>query len=166
MISNNAGAAPSACGGTVTVTFTVTSTCAVNQTCSATFGVTTATPVTLTCAVNQTELACQTQGAIDAKFATWLATATFTGGCNAMISNNAGAAPNACGGTVTVTFTVTSTCDVNKTCSAIFAVVTAPVVVLTCPANQSELACQTQAAIDAKFAIWLTGLPLQEVVLL
>ncbi|MFZ1423323.1 MAG: hypothetical protein WAS55_05835, partial [Saprospiraceae bacterium] len=155
MISNNAGAAPSACGGTVTVTFTVTSSCEPNKTCSATFGVTTATPVTLTCAVNQTELACQTQGAIDAKFATWLATATFTGGCNAMISNNAGAAPNACGGTVTVTFTVTSTCDVNKTCSAIFAVVTAPVVVLTCPANQSELACQTQAAIDAKFAIWL-----------
>ncbi|MFZ1424449.1 MAG: HYR domain-containing protein [Saprospiraceae bacterium] len=156
-ISNNAGSAPAACGGTVTVTFTVTSTCEANKTCSATFAVTAAPLVVLNCPANQNEAACQTQAAIDTKFATWLTTVSFSGGCNAAISNNAGSAPAACGGTVTVTFTVTSTCEANKTCSATFAVTTAPIVVLNCPANQTEVACQTQAAIDTKFATWLSS---------
>ncbi|MBK8449456.1 MAG: hypothetical protein IPL42_05280 [Saprospiraceae bacterium] len=156
-ISNNAGSAPAACGGTVTVTFTVTSTCEANKTCSATFAVTAAPLVVLNCPANQNEAACQTQAAIDTKFATWLTTVSFSGGCNAAISNNAGSAPAACGGTVTVTFTVTSTCEPNKTCSATFAVTTAPIVVLNCPANQTEVACQTQAAIDTKFATWLSS---------
>ncbi|MBK8484484.1 MAG: hypothetical protein IPL31_09135 [Saprospiraceae bacterium] len=38
--------------------------------------------------MNQTEAACQTQAAIDAKFATWLATVNTTGGCNPVFTNN------------------------------------------------------------------------------
>ncbi|MBK9107815.1 MAG: T9SS type A sorting domain-containing protein [Saprospiraceae bacterium] len=155
-ISNSGGAAPSACGGATTVTWTVTSSCEANVTCSAVFTVTAAPLVVLNCATNQTEAACQTQAAIDAAYATWLATATFTGGCNATISNNGGSAPPACGGSKTVTWTVTSTCEANVTCSAVFTVTDAPVVTLTCPTNQTEVACQTQAAIDAAYNTWLT----------
>ncbi|MBK9107816.1 MAG: hypothetical protein IPM92_05390 [Saprospiraceae bacterium] len=154
-ISNNGGAAPPACGGSKTVIWTVTSTCEANVTCSAVFTVTAAPLVNLTCATNQTEAACQTQVAIDAAYATWLATATFTGGCNAMISNNGGSAPPACGGAKTVIWTVTSSCEANVTCSAVFTVTTAPTVVLNCANNQTEAACQTQAAIDAAYATWL-----------
>ncbi|MBK6824627.1 MAG: hypothetical protein IPG87_17210 [Saprospiraceae bacterium] len=111
--------------------------------------------VVLNCAANVTEAACQTQAQIDAKFATWLATATKSGGCNAVLSNNNTGAPAACGGSRTVTFTVTSSCEANKTCMATFTVTAATPVVLNCAANVTEAACQTQAQIDAKFATWL-----------
>ena len=106
-ISNNNTGAPNACGGTTTVTFTATSDCESPKTCSATFTVS-GSPTTLTCPVNQTEAACQTQAQIDTKFATWLASVSATGGCNTMFSNNNTGAPNACGGTTTVTFTPVS----------------------------------------------------------
>ncbi|MBK8955441.1 MAG: hypothetical protein IPM34_07795 [Saprospiraceae bacterium] len=156
-ISNNGGSAPFACGGSKTVTWTVTSTCDTDKTCSAVFTVSAATPVSLTCAINNTQAACQTQAAIDAAYATWLTSATFTGGCNAAISNNGGSAPPACGGSKTVTWTVTSTCDVNKTCSAVFTVTDAPVIALTCANNNTQASCQSQAAIDAAYASWLTS---------
>ncbi|MFN8330411.1 MAG: hypothetical protein U0T81_04195 [Saprospiraceae bacterium] len=154
VVTNNAGSAPSACGGTSTVTFTVSSDCDAPKTCTATFTVTAAPAVSLTCPTNQTEVSCQTQGTIDSKFATWKNTASFTGGCNGVLTNNAGAAPSACGGTATVTFTVTSNCEAPKTCTATFTVTNAPAVVLTCPTNQTEAACQTQSAIDTKFTTW------------
>ncbi|MBK7302590.1 MAG: hypothetical protein IPI90_04915 [Saprospiraceae bacterium] len=155
MMSNNSTMAPDHCGGVASVTFTVTSDCEPNKTCTATFTVTPAPVVNLTCPVNATEAACQTQAAIDAKFNTWLGTAMFTGGCNGMMSNNSTTAPNACGGSASVTFTVTSDCEPNVTCTATFTVTPAPVVMLTCPANVTEAACQTQAQIDTKFNTWL-----------
>ncbi|MBV6473141.1 MAG: hypothetical protein JPMHGGIA_01414 [Saprospiraceae bacterium] len=155
-MTNNAGAAPPACGGSTTVTWTVTSSCEPNVTCAAVFTVSPAPAVVLNCPANQTEAACQTQAAIDAAFATWLTTVSFSGGCNATMTNNAGTAPPACGGSTTVTWTVTSSCEPNVTCAAVFTVTDAPAVVLTCPTNQTEPSCQTQAAIDVAFATWLT----------
>ncbi len=154
-LSNNNTGAPSACGGSTTVTFTATSGCDATLTCSASFTVTAAPAVVLTCPVNQTEAACQTQAQINSKFTTWLNTASFSGGCNAAISNNNTGAPSACGGSTTVTWTVTSTCEPNKTCSAVFTVTAAPAVVLNCPVNQTEAACQTQTQINSKFTAWL-----------
>ncbi|MBK6824631.1 MAG: hypothetical protein IPG87_17230 [Saprospiraceae bacterium] len=154
-LSNNNSGAPDKCGGVVNVTFTVTSTCEPNNTCTASFTVTPAPAVVLTCPTNQTEAECQTQAAIDTKFNTWLGTAMFTGGCNGVLTNDNTGAPMACGGSKTVTFTVTSDCEGPKTCMATFTVTAAPAVVLTCPTNQTEAECQTQAAIDAKFTTWL-----------
>ena len=154
-ISNNNNGAPMACGGSKTVTFTVTSTCEPNKTCMATFTVTAAPAVVLTCPVNATEAACQTQAEIDTKFTTWLGTAMFTGGCNGVLTNDNTGAPMACGGTKTVIFTVNSDCEGPKTCSATFTVTAAPAVMLTCPTNATEAACQTQAEIDTKFTTWL-----------
>lgn len=76
-------------------------------------------------------------------------------GCNTVVTNNNTGAPNFCGGTSAVIFTVTSSCEPSSTCTASFIVNPAPGVVLTCPVNQTEAACQTQAQIDTKFANWL-----------
>ena len=155
VLTNNNSGAPDHCGGTASVTFTVTSDCEAPKTCVATFTVTNAPAVVLTCPSNVTEAACQTQTAINTKFTNWLATAMHSGGCNSIRTNNNTGAPPACGGTASVTFTVTSDCEAPKTCTASFAVTSAPAVVLTCPNNVTEAACQTQSQIDSKFTSWL-----------
>ncbi len=151
-------AAPPACGGATTVTWTATDDCGANVTCSATFTVTAAPPVVITCPAPATEASCQTQAAIDAAFATWMGTFSTSGGCNPVVTNDAPpmVAPPACGGATTVTWTVTSDCEPPAMCSATFTVTAAPPVVITCPAPATEASCQTQAAIDAAFATWLT----------
>ncbi|MFN8330412.1 MAG: hypothetical protein U0T81_04200 [Saprospiraceae bacterium] len=101
-------------------------------------------------------MACQDQSVIDSKFNAWKTTASFTGGCNGVLTNNGASAPNHCGGTATVTFTVTSDCEAPKTCTATFTVNPAPAVVITCPANVTEVACQSQSTIDSKFNAWKT----------
>gem|GEM_PF-1181069 len=157
VLTNNSMGAPPACGGTRTVTFTYTSSCApLTTTCQATFTVEAAPGVTLNCAANETVAACQTQAAVDAAFANWLAGVTASGGCNGVLTNNNMGAPDACGGSTTVTFTYTSQCaPFTTTCQAIFTVTAAPNVTLTCPANTTVNACQTQAEVDAAFANWL-----------
>ncbi|MBK8567218.1 MAG: hypothetical protein IPN76_28815 [Saprospiraceae bacterium] len=138
------------------MTFTYTSTCApLATTCQATFTVA-APVVALTCPVNTTTPACQTQAAVDAAFANWLATATATGACGGVLTNNNNGAPPACGGSKTVTFTYTGTCaPLTTTCQATFTVASSPLV-LNAPVNQAEAACQTQVTIDAKYA-WLVS---------
>ncbi|MBK6824626.1 MAG: hypothetical protein IPG87_17205 [Saprospiraceae bacterium] len=85
------------CGGSKTVKFFAAGNCSGADSCFATFTVPAPAGVILNCAVNVTEAACQTQAQIDTKFATWLATATKSGGCNAVLSNNNTGAPAACG---------------------------------------------------------------------
>ncbi|MBK9013160.1 MAG: T9SS type A sorting domain-containing protein [Saprospiraceae bacterium] len=159
VLTNNNTGAPSACGGSTTVTFTYTSSCAPTiTTCQATFTVAAPPTVTLTCPVNTTTAACQTQDAINAQFAAWLATASGSGGCGGALTNNSvnqGGAPSACGGSRTVTFTYASDCASTTTCQATFTVAAPPTVVLTCPANMAVSACLTQAALDAQYNAWL-----------
>ncbi|MBK8054554.1 MAG: T9SS type A sorting domain-containing protein [Saprospiraceae bacterium] len=158
LMNNNTGA-PSACGGSTTVTFTYTSTCVpTTTTCQATFIVASAPPVVLSCPTNTTSAACRTQAAVNTAFATWLASASASGGCNGVLTNNNTGAPSACGGSTTVTFTYTSTCvPTTTTCQATFIVASAPPVVLTCPYNTTYAACQTQAAVNTAFATWLAS---------
>jgi HYR domain/Secretion system C-terminal sorting domain len=157
VLTNNNTGAPSACGGSTTVTFTYTSSCApTTTTCQATFTVTAIPAVVLTCPTNTTTAACQTQAVVNTAFATWLATASASGGCNGVLTNNNTGAPSACGGSTTVTFTYTSSCaPLTTTCTATFTVTAAPPVVLTCPVNTTTAACQTQVAVNTAFATWL-----------
>ena len=157
ILTNNNDGAPSACGGTKTVTFTYTSTCEpLTSTCSATFTVLSPSTVVLTCAQNASTPACQTQGAVNTAFALWLETASGSGGCGGVLTNDNNGAPSACGGTKTVTFTYTSTCEpLTSTCSATFTVLSPSTVVLTCAQNASTPACQTQGAVNTAFALWL-----------
>jgi len=124
VLSNNNTGAPPACSGATTVTFTYTSSCApFTTTCQATFTVPAASAVVLTCPVNTTTAACQSQASINTAFAAWLATASASGGCSSSLTNNNTGAPNACGGSTTVTFTYTSSCaPFTTSCSATFTV--------------------------------------------
>ncbi len=156
---NNSTGAPSACGGSTTVTFTYYSNCApLTTSCQATFTVAAPPTVMLTCPTSTTAAACQTQADVNSAFATWLASATASGGCNGVLTNNNTGAPSACGGSTTVTFTYTSTCaPLTTTCQATFTVAAPQTVLLTCPTNTTAAACQTQAAVNTAFATWLAS---------
>ena len=159
VLTNSTAAAPSLCtGGAVTVTFTATDKCE-TKTATATYTVTPPAPVTVTAPAPATVLACDfaNQAALDAAFATWLATATKGGGCAPVLTNSTAAAPSLCtGGAVTVTFTATDKCE-TKTATATYTVTPPAPVTVTAPAPATVLACDfaNQAALDAAFATWL-----------
>ncbi|HET8963159.1 MAG TPA: HYR domain-containing protein, partial [Chitinophagales bacterium] len=98
-----------------------------------------ATPVAFNCASDTTIASCQTQSEVDAAYASWLATATASGGCSAELTNNSTGAPLACGGSTTVTFTYSSSCaPLVTTCSATFTVATDEInPEIICPENIS-----------------------------
>ena len=128
VLTNTATNPPSLCGGSVNVTFVYTSrscgqSCGISnvQEFTRTFTILASPPVVLTCPANIVlPAAGQTQSQIAAAYTAWLATATASGGCNGVLTNNAGAAP-ICGVSKTVTFTYTSTCaPLTTTCTATF----------------------------------------------
>ena len=93
------------------------------STCSATFTVLAPPTVVLTCPTSTAVAGGQTQAAIDAAYAAWLATASGTGGCGGALTNNSTGAPLACNDSKTVTFTYTSNCaPLTTTCQATFTV--------------------------------------------
>lgn len=138
-LTNNAPpSAPLACGGSVAVTWTYTSSCApLTTTCTKTFTVTNAPSVNFTCATDHTEAACQTQGAISSAFSTWLGTTTANGGCNGSLVTvpASPSAPSACGGATTVTWNYTSNCGTMQTCTKTFTVTNSSAPTITCPIN-------------------------------
>ncbi|KAA3636870.1 MAG: BspA family leucine-rich repeat surface protein, partial [Bacteroidetes bacterium] len=105
----------------------------------------------LTCPVDVTEAACQSQAAVDAAFANWLATVAVNGGCNPQVTNNAAGAPNAAtGGSVTVTFSATDDCSgAGLQCMASFTV-EAPTVTAMIDVPSTQLDCNTTSiTLDA-----------------
>ncbi|MBK8567217.1 MAG: T9SS type A sorting domain-containing protein [Saprospiraceae bacterium] len=157
-MSNNSTGAPAACGGSKDVTFTATSSCSATPvSITKTFSVIAAPNLVLNCPTDRTEAICQTQAQINTKFNAWLALASVTGGCNATVSNNALAAPSACGGSVNVTFTATSLCGTSTTCMRTFTVTNATTPVLNCPAPMSVGPNLTQSQINAAFQTWLAS---------
>src|SRR5688500_7223694 len=159
VLTNNATGAGTLCtGGAITVTFTATDLCEA-PTATATFTVTPGTPVGITTPVATTVNACDyaDQAALDAAFQAWLATATVTGGCDPVLTNNATGAGTLCtGGAITVTFTATDLCEA-PTATATFTVTPATPVVITTPVATTVNACDyaDQAALDAAFQAWL-----------
>ena len=81
--------------------------------------------VNLRCAIDKAETACQSQAAINASYAAWIASVTASG-CNGVLTNNSTGAPSASGGSKTVTFTYTQSGCSNQaavtTCTATFTV--------------------------------------------
>jgi len=123
VLTNNSTGAPSACGGSTTVTWTYTTSCAQPILRSATFQVQSPPTVVLNCPINQTEPAGLSQAQVNAAFSAWLASCTAFGGCNGSLSNNSMGAPPASGGSTTVTFTYASSCaPLTTTCQSTFTV--------------------------------------------
>ncbi len=162
-LSNGGGSAPALCtGGMTTVTWTITDLCETISTISANFNLTAAPAITISCPADATEPACQSQAAIDAAFSNWLSQFTGGGGCNATgsFSPMSPTAPSNCGGVTVVTWTVDdsgdgSICTSPMSCTRSFTVNLAPAITISCPADVTEPACQSQAAIDAAFASWI-----------
>src|SRR6185436_8153442 len=112
--------APSFCGGSTTVTWVVSNSCTATQTCTATFTVTASSAPTVTCAQSTTTAACQTQAAVNTAFNNWLNTFSTSGGCNTSVvrTPTTPTAPSFCGGSTTVTWTVSNSCTATQTCTA------------------------------------------------
>ena len=146
--------------GTCNAVITVTGTDFCGNSLSVTYNTQIASPINLNVPGNFTATACTyaNQAAANAAFNAWVASANFTGGCNGVLTNNAGAVPAFCGGSATVTWNVTSACE-NVTKSRTFTITAAPAVVVNYPANNTTSACDyvDQAAVNAVFNTWLTG---------
>jgi subtilisin-like proprotein convertase family protein len=150
--------APSACGGSVTVTYRVASDCESDKTCERTFTVTAAPTLSVSCPAAVTIPACSTQDDVDAAFADWIAGFTTTGGCGTVSTNLSGfEAPSFCGGVVNITFTANDDCGQSETCTSTFTVTAAPILSVTCPSAVTIPACSTQDDVDAAFADWIAG---------
>ncbi|MFV5696158.1 IPT/TIG domain-containing protein, partial [Flavobacterium sp. LB3P122] len=112
-------------------------------------------PVIFNCPTDVTEASCQTQDQINTKFNAWLATFSTSGGANPVLTSNpvTPLAPNNCGGSTTVTWTLTSDCEETKTCTRTFTVtpdLVAPVITATGTPTNGTLGCNPTAdAINA-----------------
>nr|WP_319999535.1 gliding motility-associated C-terminal domain-containing protein [uncultured Draconibacterium sp.] len=155
-IDNDNTGAPAACGGSTTVTWTVSSDCEDDVTASATFTVTEAPVVALTAPEAETIAACTSQEDVNTAFTNWLTEVSYSGGCNTTIDNDNTGAPAACGGSTTVTWTVSSDCEDDVTASATFTVTEAPVVALNAPEAETIAACTSQEDVNTAFTNWLT----------
>ncbi len=154
-IGQYTSAAPSACGGSVTVNFFASDACGQTATCSATFTVMSAPDLTVSCPQPLSLGACQSQAQVDAAFNAWKAQFQTIGGCGATSTNlNQFSAPSFCGGSVTITYTATDNCGQADICSSSFIVASAPTLTVNCPQNMSLGSCLTQAAVNAAFNNW------------
>jgi gliding motility-associated-like protein len=122
--------APDICkGGTVAVKFDANDKCT-SATYSASFVITPAAAVTLNVPADMTSDVYMTQAEVDAIFVDWLSRVSYSGGCNAVLTNNSTGAPDKCGGSSVVAWTVKSSCQEDAVKTATFTVPTneAPVV--------------------------------------
>ena len=147
------------CGFEITGIWTVISDCEAPAVKSSTFTIPEAPKVEITIADLELDKACYSQAEVDQKFNDWVSTATFTGGCNAEWTNDADIAPGYCGGSVTVTWTVTSSCEADVEKSATFTVPYPDPVVITTPAPVVKESCEfaNEEEIETAFQAFLDG---------
>ncbi|MGN6163410.1 MAG: hypothetical protein ACTHOF_02625, partial [Flavisolibacter sp.] len=142
--------------GSYTLTLVLTNEFGCASTCTQTYNIT-APPVVLNPPKDTLVSSCLTQAQVDAAFADWLARVTSSGGCTLVVTNDATAAPPACGGSVTVTWTAKSPCEADVIKSATFTVTKPEPVVVAPPSALTVKSCDytDQAALNAAFQTWL-----------
>ena len=155
--------APNFCGGSTSVTWTVTDYCGAVSTHTSTFTINAAPAVNVTPVTNSTTSACiyADQAAVNTAFSNWLNSFAVSGGCSPTFTTSpvTPTAPNVCGGSTTVTWTVTDHCYTATTHSATFTINAAPAVNVTPVTNSTTSACiyADQAAANTAFSNWLNG---------
>ncbi|MFN4027393.1 MAG: IPT/TIG domain-containing protein, partial [Flavobacterium sp.] len=120
-------------------------------------------PVVLNCPENKTETSCKTQEEINASFAAWLESFSYTGGTNPVLATLPASptAPSTCasgnGNSVQVTWTVTDDCGQPQSCTRTFTVTPFTPVNVEGPESVTASACDyaNQAAVDTAFAAWV-----------
>src|SRR6056297_4018355 len=103
-----------------------------------------------------TVVSCADQADVDIAYNNWLNNFEVSGGCNAVVTNDASGTPDACGDVVTVTFTAEGDCQTEEITQT-FTVTAPDDVVITCPGDQMEASCQDQADINAAFDTWIAN---------
>ncbi len=152
--------APNRCdGGVVVIEYMVTDACGQEVVCISTFSVDATPELTVSCPANMVIQSCNTQEYIDAEFASWISSFSFSGGCEATASNLSGyTAPLRCsGGIVTVEYEATDNCGQIVSCVSTFTVHGVPTLLIVCPDDITLDACNTQAEIETAFANWLAS---------
>ncbi len=122
------------------------------------------------CPSDVNEGSCQTQMAINTKFNTWLDGFSASGGdadasvewfvdgeSRGSTKPTVADAPSACGGDVTVKYTITDGCNMPFTCEKTFTVAAADAVDVAGPADNETEACAyaDDAALQAAYSAWL-----------
>jgi len=153
--------APSYCGGTVSVTYTVTDRCYAGTSVTRTFTIAAPTPVVLNCGNDVTLAACSTPAQITAAWNAFLTSTTASGGCNGVLTRTECPMPTACGGYADVTWTYTvASCGAEPnttTCTRRFTVASTSPVVFNCGSNVTIQGCGSQAAIDSAWNAFLAS---------
>jgi len=153
--------APPYCGGDVKVTWTIADKCYTTSTYSATFSITAPPAVVVVPAVDKTTAACSysDQAAANSAFATWLATASVSGGCGPTSIPDITTAPPYCGGDVKVTWRIADKCYDGMTYSATFTITVPEPLVISNVTDLIIPGCTygTQEDLNAAFALWLEG---------
>ncbi|MBE0639510.1 MAG: DNRLRE domain-containing protein [Bacteroidales bacterium] len=151
--------APDYCGGSVVVTWTIADQCYAGSTYSAAYTVTAPSDVLVTEATDKTVNACEftDQTAVDADFADWLLTAGVSGGCSPTSTPDITTAPDYCGGSLVVTWTIADRCYATSTYSATYTVTAPSAVVVTEATDKTVNSCEftDQTAVQADFDAWL-----------
>jgi hypothetical protein len=146
------------CNGQLTFTYIVengTGVCADHIECTSTFTIGAAPDLDVIVPADETVQGCNTSQTVIDAFNAWKAQFTYTGGCNVTTSDlSVYALPNSCGGTVSIPYTATDDCGQTVTKTSSFTL-NPDVLTVSCPADEVQPACQSQAAIDAAFAVWL-----------
>ncbi|MBW6481137.1 MAG: hypothetical protein K0B37_17040, partial [Bacteroidales bacterium] len=117
-------------------------------------------PISLKVPVHFTGTTCMTQEDVDAAYTEFVNGASYQGGCNGNLTIDSPLdAPPFCGGSVVVTWTVTSNCDGEEDLfvqeARTFTIPDAPLVDLTLPADYTGTECMTQDAVNTAFDDWL-----------
>jgi hypothetical protein len=164
VLTNNASAAPSACGGTIQVTWTAKSSCQADLTQTRTFAILAAPSITLSVPDNYNGTNCMTQEEVNNAFTHWLNDAIVTGGCKVVLTNNGNNAPSACGGSIQVTWTAKSNCYAELTRTRTFTIPVSPQVSVTGPANIVYSGCEFEGSADLNmvFSDWKAQFSLTE----
>ncbi|MCB0692294.1 MAG: T9SS type A sorting domain-containing protein, partial [Saprospiraceae bacterium] len=129
--------------------------CDHSDACSATFTVGTADELIAICPADGFIEACHTQTEVNAAFSDWLAGFDYTGGCTVVEVGLNVSAPDYCGGSITVNYSVSDQCDHSDACSATFNVAESSPVEISNPGNFSVESCLTDQDIAVEFNLWL-----------
>jgi hypothetical protein len=135
----------------VTVTWTIADKCYTTSTYSATFTIEKPADVVVTKAVDGGAKACDLadQAAAQTAFNTWLATAGVSGGCSPTSTPSTTTAPDYCGGSVTVTWTISDKCYAGDSYSATFTIESAPAIEVTAATTKDPICADATASVKA-----------------
>ena len=160
-IFNTTPVAPAYCGGSTSVTYTVTDKCYQSTSVTKTFTITAPSAVVVNAPTNSSTSVCNytSQTAINTAFNSWLAGFSVSGGCSPKgIFSGTPTAPTLCqGGTTTVTYTVKDKCYSTTTVTRTFTLTPASAITLNCASDVTVPACSSQSQINTAWASFLAS---------